>query len=47
MNRIQLHDNKGHLTGWIETVNDCKKIRNSKGTLLGWYEPSSDKTVLC
>ncbi|WP_077284723.1 hypothetical protein [Cognaticolwellia aestuarii] len=46
MNRTQLRDDKGKLTGWIETANSGrKKIRNSRGALLGWYDATSDKTT--
>ena len=37
MNRTQLRDNKGNLTGWIERVHGGRKqIRESRGTMLGW-----------
>ncbi len=46
MDRIQLRDNKGNLTGWIETVHGGRKqIRDNRGILLGWYDASSDKTT--
>jgi len=46
MNRTQLRDNKGNLTGWIERVHGGRKqIKESRGTMIGWYDATSDKTT--